>query len=340
MDSLRGQLPRRRFDRSRGLTGASRDSAAFRIAQFVLRRLARLAVVLIVILFVTGMMVRLLPGDPARLILGINASPQSVRAMDRSLGLDRSIWHQFFSYANHVFHLNLGTSFQTQQPVWSMIAAALPNTAEVAGAAAGLVLALSIPLGLLMGGLTRERRRPKAETAFTTMTSALGAIPEYLLATVLAYVFAVEFRWLPVAGAQGVSSLVLPVLAVSIPSLATLARLVRKETIGVLTQDYVRTARAKRLSRLTLYGRHVAPNVITGALTIGGLIFASLIGGTVIVENVFARYGLGSMLIQAVLNRDYPVVQGVILVLAAVIVCVNTLIDFALVAIDPRVANA
>src|SRR5439155_14249898 len=152
------------------------------------------------------------------------------------------------------------------------------------------------------------------------------------------FVFAVWLRVLPVAGTTGPQALVLPALAVSIRSTAILTRIVRVETLNTLASDFIRTARGKRIPDRIIYSRHTLPNVVTAALTVGGLLFAGIIGGAVVVENVFARPGLGTSLVQAVLVRDYPVVQGVVLVLGVIVVVVNATVDLLLAAIDPRTA--
>ena len=199
-----------------------------------------------------------------------------------------------------------------------------------------LVLALSVPAGMFAGAFTREGRHRRAEVGFTAATSVIGSLPEYLAGTFLAFFFAVLFRLLPVAGSEGWQSLVLPALAMSLRPIAILARLVRVETLNVLAMDYMRTARSKRLPARLVYWRHVLPNVVTAALTIGGILFAGLIGSAVVVENVFARPGLGTTLVNAVLGRDYPIIQGIILVLGFTVVTVNATVDILLAIVDPR----
>jgi peptide/nickel transport system permease protein len=164
----------------------------------------------------------------------------------------------------------------------------------------------------------------------------IGALPEYLAGTFLAFVFAVWLRLLPVAGDAGWSSLVLPALAIALRPSAVLARIVRVETLNVLAQDYMRTARSKRLPVRLIYLRHTLPNVTTAALSIGGLLFAGLIGGAVVVENVFARPGLGTALVSAVMNRDYPVIQGLILMIGVAVAFVNLMVDVLQGILDPR----
>jgi peptide/nickel transport system permease protein len=187
-----------------------------------------------------------------------------------------------------------------------------------------------------MGALTRDGRHPKLELAFMSVTTTLAAIPDYLSGTILAFIFAVQLQWLPVSGAGSFETLILPALAVAASPTMSLARIVRVETLGVLSQDYIRTARSQRLPVPTIYVGHVLPNVLTYALTGGGLIFANIIGGALIVETVFARPGLGSSLVDGVINNNYPVVQGITLLLCVLVVAVNTFIDILIAVVDPR----
>lgn len=281
-------------------------------------------------------MVRLIPGDPARTIAGFDASREEVERVRQALGLDRPLLTQFVAYTRNALRLNFGESFVTSEPVTKIIADRLPETGQLALVALLLVLLLSVPLGMIAGALTREGRNRGAEVAFTAVTSIGGALPEFLASTFLAFFFAVWLRWLPVAGADSSAAIILPALAISIRPIAILSRIVRVEALNVLAQDYIRTARSKRLPATLLYLRHTLPNVLTAALTIGGLLFTGLLGGAVIVENVFAWPGLGTAVVSAVLARDYPVIQGVILMLGIAVVLVNTFVDILLGIVDPR----
>jgi peptide/nickel transport system permease protein len=304
--------------------------------RFLIWKLARLALVLLVLLFATFMIIRLIPGDPARLAAGFDATPQDVANVRAEMGLDEPLPVQFASYVGRVLHLDLGRSFSSHEPVETIIADRLPRTAELAVAALVLVMLLSLPIGIAAAAATREGRHRRGELAFGAVSSLLSAVPEYLAATFLVFLLAVKLGWLPVAGSDDWNSIVLPALAIAITPTAHLARIVRVETLNVLAQDYIRTARSKRLPTRLLYLRHVLPNVLTAALTIGGLIFASLIGGAIIVENVFAWPGLGTAVVQALISRDFLVVQAAVLLLGAAVVIVNTVVDLVLGAVNPR----
>lgn len=313
---------------------ARRRSRAVRITGFVAPKVARLVAVLSGLLVATFLLLHMTPGDPAVRVAGLNATPQRLADVRHELGLDRPLPAQFLTYVGNVAKWRFGTSFQTGEPVSSIIASRLPVTLEIVVGAMVLTFAFGIGIGVWMAAITREGRHRRVESAFSAGTSLLGSIPEYVVGTALVLVFAVWLGLLPVAGNVTWQGYVLPVVAVAFAPTAVVARIVRVETLDVLAQNYVRTARAKRLSVLRTYGLHVLPNSLTGALTVGGLIFASLLGGTVVVENVFAVPGLGSSLVQAVQVRDYPLVQVTVLVLGFSIAVVNLCVEAALSVLD------
>ncbi|MGI5167125.1 ABC transporter permease [Spirillospora sp. CA-253888] len=308
-------------------------------AGFLLRRLAGLVVALAALVVVTFLMMQLIPGDPARALAGDTATGAQVEQLRHELGLDRSLGSQFTSYVGGLLQGDLGQSFQTREPVAQVIGSRLPFTAELALLAIVLVLLLAVPLGMAVAIATRGGRRGRLDAGFTFVTGLVGATPEYVLGTLLVLVFAITLGALPAAGAASLSALVLPVLAIALPATCVLARIVRRETAGVLEQDYMRTARGRRLPPLRLYARHALPNLLTGTLTMGGLTLAGLLGGTVIVESVFNWPGLGSRVVQAILNRDYPVIQGTVLVLGVLATLLNLLVDLLLGLLDPRTLN-
>jgi peptide/nickel transport system permease protein len=304
--------------------------------QFLVRRLFALAIVLVFLVFATFIMVRLIPGDPAVTIAGPGATAAEVELARQTLGIDQPLTVQLFKYVSGLVHGDLGTTFVTREPVTKVIGLRLGPSLQLASVSLALVLLVSVPLGMLAGAFTQESRHQKAEVAFAGVTSVIGSLPEFLLATFLAFIFAVWLHLLPVAGTEGWQTLVLPVAAIALRPIATLARIVRVETLNVLAQDYMRTARSKRLPARLIYMRHALPNIVTAALTVGGLLFAALIGGAVIVENVFARLGLGTALVSGVLARDYPLIQGCIILLGFAVVAVNAIVDTLLALLDPR----
>jgi peptide/nickel transport system permease protein len=220
-----------------------------------------------------------------------------------------------------------------------VIAQRLPLTLQLALGGLVFVLAVGFPLGVAAGSLQHSGRWRPLTSAFAGGTALVGAFPEYITGAFLTFVFSLSLQLLPVQGGSGFASMILPTVAVGAAPAAILARLVRNETVGVLSQEYIVTAAAKRLSRLQLLVRHVLPNVATSTLTLGGLILVGLLGGTVITENVFNINGLGTGIVQGILHNDYPTVQGILLVLGALAVCVNLVVDLALGLLDPRVLN-
>lgn len=304
--------------------------------RFAVRRGGRLLVSLWVLITASFLMIHLIPGDPIRSALGPTAPASLVADRRAALGLDDPLWLQYLHYLGGVFTGDLGSSVTTQLPVSDVIGQRLPPTVQLAVLAFLTTMLLSIPIGVLMGIVTRGGRARRAELAFSGTSVVLGSIPEFLLGVGMVYVFGVTLGWLPVAGRSGPDSYILPVLALAIGPAAALARIMRVEMLSVLQADFVRTARAKRLPAPKIYLGHALPNALTAAITLGGLLLSALVAGTVLVENVFAWPGLGSTIVQSILVKDYPVVQGIVLVYGAGVLLVNLAVDVLLALLDPR----
>jgi peptide/nickel transport system permease protein len=303
---------------------------------FAVRRLGRLVGSVLVLVSAAFLMIHLIPGDPVRGALGPAAAQSLVDAQRASLGLDDPLWQQYLNFLHHLVTGNLGTSITTGLPVSDVIRDRLPATVELAVAAFLVAVLIAVPLGLAMGVLTRGGRRPRAELGFTSTAVVLAAIPEFLLAVGLVYVFAVTLHWFPVAGRGSVASYVLPVLSLAVGPAAVLARICRVELLAVLQTDYLRTARAKRLPPAAIYLRHALPNAVTATITLGGLLLGGMVAGTVLVENVFGWPGLGSTIVSSIIAKDYPLVQGVVLVYGVGVLLVNLAVDVTLALLDPR----
>jgi ABC-type dipeptide/oligopeptide/nickel transport system permease component len=304
--------------------------------RFAVRRLGQLLISVWVLITASFGMIHLIPGDPVRAALGLNAPQSLVNARRAALGLNLPGWQQYLDYIRDLFEGRMGTSITTGLPVSQVIAEHLPATVELAVYAFAVAIVTSVPLGVIMAVLTRGGRRRSAELAFTSTSVVLAAIPGFLLAVGLVYVFGVHLGWLPVAGQGGFGSYVLPVLSLALGPAAVLARIVRVEMLAALQADYIRTARAKRLPDWLVYFRHALPNALTATITISGLLLAGLVAGTVLVENVFAWPGLGSTMVQSIVAKDYPVVQGIVLVYGIGVLLVNLAVDIALALLDPR----
>jgi|APMI01.1.fsa_nt_gi peptide/nickel transport system permease protein len=305
-------------------------------ASFLIRRLARLVVSVWVLITFAFLLIHLIPGDPVRAALGLTAPPDLVERTREGLGLNDPLLVQYGRYMHNLFTGDFGVSMINRLPVLDTVSHRLPNTLLLAVLAFVTIVLIAIPLGLGMAILTRDGRRRPLELGFTSSAMVIAAIPEFLAAVMLVYVFAVKTGWFPIAGKAGPNTFVLPVAALSIGAAAALSRLVRVEVLGVLGQDFIRTARSKRLRNARIYLRHALPNTLTATLTVSGLLLSSLVVGSVLVETTFAWPGLGPTMVSAILARDYPMVQIIVLVYGAMVLFINLVVDLVLAALDPR----
>lgn len=304
--------------------------------RFAVRRTGRLLVSLWVLITASFLMIHLVPGDPVRASLGQTAPADLVAARRAELGLDNPLWRQYLDFLGGLVSGDLGTSFTFRLPVSEVIGQRLPATLSLAVAAFVVAILIAVPLGVAVAAATRRGRRRGLDLGFTGTTVFASAIPDFLLGVGLVSVFSVSLGWFPVAGRTGPDSYVLPVLALSIGPAAVIARIVRVEMLAVLDADFVRTARAKRLSSARIYLVHALPNAVTASMTLAGLMLTALVAGTVLVENVFAWSGLGTTIVQSILAKDYPLVQGTVLVYGVGVLLVNTIVDVLLAVLDPR----
>jgi peptide/nickel transport system permease protein len=303
---------------------------------YLARRLTRLAVSLVLLLTLTFAMIHLVSGDPVRSALGLTAPAKLVAQRKAQLGLDKPLYQQYLDYVDRAVHGDFGTSITSGEPITEIVRTRLPTTLRLAGLAFLVAVLIGVPLGVLSAALTRDGRRRYGELAFTTTTGAFASIPGFLLAVAFIYLFAVKWRFFPVAGDSGVKSYVLPIAALAIGPAAALARIVRVEGLKVLDADYIRTARGKRLPARLIYLRHALPNMLTATLTISGLLLGGLIAGTVLIESIFSWTGLGSTLVNSVTAKDYPSVQAVALIFGAFILVINFVVDMLLAVINPQ----
>ena len=304
--------------------------------RFAARRLRRLAMSVWVLVTAAFLMIHLIPGDPVRAALGLTAPQSLVNQRRAALGLNNPLWLQYVHYVRNLFTGNMGTSITSGLPVSQSISQHLPATLELSVYAFVVSVIISVPLGTIMAVLTRGGRGRATELSFTTVSVIVSAIPGFLLAVGLVYVFSVQLNWTPVAEQAGFGSYILPVLSLALGPAFILARVLRVEMLAVLQADYIRTARAKRLPDWLVYLRHALPNALTATITLCGLLLSALVAGTVLVENVFAWPGLGSTIVQSILAKDYPVVQGIVLVYGIGVLLVNLVVDIVLALIDPR----
>jgi peptide/nickel transport system permease protein len=315
-------------------------SSASPWARFVVGRIRDLVLAFVALVVLTFLLVQLVPGDPARIAAGVDAANTDVEATRQRLGLDLPLWRQFVDYVGGVLSGDLGDSFHSGQSVTSIISVRLPYTLTISLVAIVLTLVVSVLLGLTVAGLTRGNRHRWLDIGFSWATAGVQAIPTYVVGAVLVFVFAVSWGVLPAAGADSASSYILPTVALALAPICSVSRVVRREAATVLEQDYMRTARGWRISSTAQYVKYALPNLLTSTLTLSGLVLTSMLGGAIIIESVFAWPGMGNGLVQAIINRDYPVIRGSILVLGMTAVLLNIVIDVVLAVIDPRLLEA
>lgn len=279
---------------------------------------------------------RFLPGDPARLMAGLTASPEELQAVRERMGLDDPLPEQYLGFLADLARGDLGRSLISRRPVLGEIAARFPYTLQLAGFTLFLTALLGIPLGILAAA----KRDTPLDVAISSLTLLGISLPSYALGLMLIVIFSVRLRWLPAAGADQPLSIVLPVLTLSLIFLAVIVRITRGSMMEVLGLDYIRTAHAKGLRSAQVLGHHAFRNALIPVVTILGLQFGGLMSGAVLTETVFAWPGIGLLLTEAIFNRDYPVVQGSVLFIAVIFVLVNLLVDLLYAAIDPRIQYA
>ena len=274
-----------------------------------------------------------LSGDPVRLMVPTDASPEVVADTRRALGFDRPLPEQFARWAARAARGDLGVSLRSHRPVAALIGERMPATIELTVAALAIAVVVAIPAGIV----SAVNRGSWVDSLAMVGAVAGQALPIFWLALLLIAFFGVHLRWLPVYGHGTLAHLVLPAVSLSTIVLGRLARLVRSSMLDVLGQDYVRTARAKGLAEPRILAVHALRNAAIPVVTVLGLQFAQLLGGAVVTETIFAWPGIGRLVVEAIFNRDFPVVQGVVLVVSLVFVVVNVLVDVAYVVIDPRI---
>jgi len=311
---------------------------------FLLRRLLWLLALLAAASAAVFVALDVLPGNAAQVFMGPDAAPEAVRALTRQLGLDLPAWQRYLGWLRDLLRGDMGTSYAYGTPVAALVAERLAVTVPLA------LLAMALSVVLALGaGLYAASRHGRAGDLGTMALAQIGiAVPNFWLAILLVLLFAVRLRWLPSGGFPGwhaddgggagpaLRALLLPAVALAAVQGAILSRIVRGALLDVLQEDFVRTARAKGLSRRAVLWRHALRNAMVPVATVGGLQFANLLAGTIVVENVFSLPGLGRLVFQGIANRDLAVVRNCVLLLAAMAMLVNTLADVACAAIDPR----
>jgi peptide/nickel transport system permease protein len=308
---------------------------------YIARRLLATIPVMFVVAVVVFLLLRLTTGDPAAIIAGDNATSQDVAAIRAKLGLDRPIALQFGIWLGNVVRGDFGESFFFKKPVAELIAERLQPTLSLALCTVVLAVSMAVPLGVVAGW----RRGTWIDRGVMGLSVLGFSVPTFVIGYVLIYLVAIQLGWLPVQGYQRLEEgfrgflvrLILPSVTLAVIYVALIARITRASVLEVLNADYVRTARAKGLANLAVLLRHVLRNAAVPIVTIIGLGVAVLIGGVVVTESVYAIPGLGRLTVDAVLARDYPTVQAVILLFSMVYVFINLLVDLTYTFLDPRI---
>jgi peptide/nickel transport system permease protein len=311
------------------------------VIRYIAQRLIFFIPVALLVSFLTFMIIHLVPGDPAAALLGEQATPQTVAALQKQLGLDKPLPVQFGLWFEQMLHGNLGESIQLQQPVGQAIMQRLPVTLELGSTALIFSLLLAFPLGIY----TAIHRNTWVDWLVNVISLLGTAIPSFVLGLVLLLILAVNWRFFPPGGYVSFDSdpllnlrdLVLPMLTLSAGSVAGNMRQIRAAMIEVLNQDYIRTARAKGLRENRILYNHALRNAIIPVLTIIGLQVGAILAGTFVIETIFLWPGIGQLAVTSILSKDYPVVQGTVLITAFSYMLVNLLVDVCYVFLNPQI---
>ncbi|HRA46709.1 MAG TPA: ABC transporter permease [Thermomicrobiales bacterium] len=323
-----------------------RIQATLLVIQYIIRRVLLLIPILFGVSLITFILVRSIPGDPASVAIGVDQriTPEQRALVRKSYGLDESKPVQYVKWMKHVVRGDLGYSLRTKRPVITELKLRLPVTVELALWAGFLGIGPALAVGVLAA-----LKRNSAADYFATIITLLGiSAPGFLIAVLLILLFSYQLKWLPPVGFVrftdspwgNIKGMIMPAISLALPFAAVMMRNTRSAVLEVIGQDYVRVARAKGMSQPTVLMRHIMPNASLPILTIAGIQVAGLLGGTVIIEQIFGLPGLGRYIFDAIRNRDYPVVQGVTLVIATMFVLVSLMVDILYAVVDPRLRRS
>ncbi len=306
---------------------------------YVLRRLLLTVPVLLGVSVLVFSILHLTPGNPALIVAGPDAPPDVVREVEQALGLDQPLYVQYGRYLGRILHGDFGRSIRSREPVLERLIATFPVTLTLAFVGVLVTTLVSVPMGILAA----YRRNSLVDLATIFVVLSGSAMPVFALGLIFLWVFAVRLRWFPIAGFAPLTTrdgwwhIILPAITVSGGTIALLARLTRSSMLEVLNQDYVRTARAKGTRELLVVLRHAFRNALLPVITVIGLQFGFLLSGAVVTESIFSLPGMGRLLVQAILARDFPIVQGAVLLAAVTFVLTNLLVDLLYAVADPRI---
>ena len=304
--------------------------------RFFLIRLGSAIIVMAGVVCIVFFLLHMIPGDPVEVMLGESAQPADREALRHELGLDQPVLTQFKSYLSGLLHLDLGKSLHSKRLISEILLERLPATFTLAITALVFAILIAFPLGIL-SAIKKDSLVDRSAMGF----AMLGvSIPNFWMGPILILIFSLWLGWFPVSGSVGIRSIVLPALTLGTALAAILSRMVRSAILEVLNEDFIRTARAKGMSEWRVILKHALGNAALPVITVLGLQLGALLGGAVITETIFAWPGIGQLTIDAIQQRDYPVVQACVLVISLVYVLVNTITDLAYGWLDPRVRSA
>lgn len=310
------------------------------MTKYIIKRILIMLLLLLGLSFIVFASLYIAPGDPAEMVAGVSATPEDIEMVRQSLGLNEPFVTQYGIYLNNLVHGNLGSSLTTKQPILNEIMVRLPYTLNLACASMIIAIVVGVPIGMIAA----IKKDSWIDSLFTT-TSLIGiSIPNFWLGSMLILLFAVTLRWLPTGGmtnffwtSSGFKEAILPAIALGMQVAAQFSRIGRSAMLEVLQSDYIRTAKSKGLKTRRVVVIHALRNALIPILTVFGTSFGGLLGGTIVTEQVFVVNGIGTYLISAINSRNYTVVQSTVLVIAAMFIIVNLIVDLLYCVVDPRI---
>jgi len=303
---------------------------------YIIRRLLLAVPVLLGVSILVFAIIRFIPGDPARAIAGVHATPQYIEQVRKELLLDEGLHIQYYVYVSNLLRGDLGRSTFSRRPVITELRERFPNTVLLALTS----MAIATVLGMGAGIVSASKRNSVFDNVSMVVSLVGVAAPVFWLGVMLQLLFSVRLGWLPSGGMGGIETFVLPAMTLGLATAALIARITRSSMLEVLRQDFITTARAKGLSERVVIFKHALKSAFIPVITVMGLQFGGLLGGAVLTETVFSWPGIGRLMVDSILTRDYPVVQGTVLLLAAMFVLINIVVDISYAYLDPRISFA
>ena len=305
------------------------------MAKYILKRLAMMVLVVLGISFIVFTIMSLTPGNAAQMILGQSASPEQVAKLEAELGLDQPFFTRFFSFWKGVLHGDFGKSYQTRLPVFDEILARFPTTLKLATFAMLIATMIGVPVGVI----SAVRQYSIVDGVSMVVAMLFASVPSFVMGLLLQLEFALNLHWLPATGTASWQSYILPAFTLSAATMATLTRMTRSTMLEAIRQDYIRTARAKGATESSVVLRHALRNALLPIVTVIGVDFGYLLGGTVVIESVFSLAGLGTLMITSIRMKDTPVVMAAVMFVTIAYSLVNLAVDIIYAYIDPRVKS-